>query len=186
MITRSGTQRLAALLGLSAVWLLLSCGPALAHARLVETYPPDGDILAEPPEQVQLLFSEPVKAEFDPIEVYDQGGDRVDEDDAQVAPNDRRLLVVDLFEELPDSSYIVEWRVTSADGHPVSGVYGFAVGASEADSGEAAGEPIEPIERFTEQEEAGSLGHYIHFVALALGALILLALTLLRRRKGAT
>ena len=185
MTTRPGTRRLAALLGLSAVWLLLSCGPALAHARLVETYPADGDALAKPPEQVQVLFSEPVEAEFDPIKVQDQGGDRVDEDDARIAPNNRRLLVVDLLEELPESSYTVEWRVTSADGHPVSGVHEFVVDASVAGAGEATREPIEPIERSAEQEGANSVGHYIHFVGLGLGALILLALTLLRRRKGA-
>ncbi len=175
-------RRLAALLGLSAVWLLMLCGPALAHARLVETYPDDGDALAESPDQVQLLFSEPIEAEFDPLKVYDQVGDRVDEDDARIAPNNRRLLVVDLLEELPESSYRVEWRVTSADGHPVSGAYGFVVNVSAAD----AGEPIEPVERFTEQGEVSSLSHYIHFVALGLGVLGLLALMLLRRRKDAT
>jgi MYXO-CTERM domain-containing protein len=182
---RPGTRRLAALLGLSAVWLLLSCGPALAHARLVETYPADGDALAEPPEQAQLLFSEPIEAEFDPVKVQDQGGDRVDESDARIAPNNRRLLVVDLLEELPESSYTVEWRVTSADGHPVSGAYEFVVDASAAGAGEATREPIQPIERSAEQEEAGSVGHYIHFVALGLVVLALLALALLRRRKGA-
>jgi len=148
---------------------------------LVETYPADGDALAKSPEQVQLLFSEPVEAEFDPVEVYDQGGGRVDEDDARVNPDNRRLLVEDLLKELPESSYTVEWRVTSADGHPIDGAYGFAVDGA----GEAAGEPIEPVERSAEQEEAGSAAHYIHLVALGLGALALLALTLLRRRKGA-
>ena len=186
MTTRSGTRRLAALLGLSAVWLLLLGGPALAHARLVETYPADGDTLAEPPEQVQLLFSEPIEAEFDPIKVQDQGGNRVDEDDARIAPSNRRLLVADLLEELPEGSYIAEWRVTSADGHPVSGAYGFAVDASAADVGGAAGEPIEQIERSAGQEEVGSAGHYLHFIVLGFGALALLVLALLRRRKGAT
>ncbi len=184
MITRSaGARRLAALLGLSALWLLLLCGPALAHARLVETYPVNGDALAESPEQVQLLFSEPVEAEFDPIKVQDQGGERVDEDDARIVPNNRRLLVVDLLEELSESSYTVEWRATSADGHPISGMYRFTVNASAV--GEAVGEPIESIERSAEQEEVDSVGHYIHFITVGLGALALLVLALLRRRKSA-
>jgi methionine-rich copper-binding protein CopC len=179
LTTRSGTRRLAALLGLSAVWLLLLGGPALAHARLVETYPADGDTLAEPPEQVQLLFSEPIEAEFDPIKVQDQGGNRVDEDDARIAPSNRRLLVADLLEELPEGSYIAEWRVTSADGHPISGAYGFAVGASAAGG---VGEPIESIERSADQEETGgSNTHIIHVVVLGLGVLVILVLTLLRK-----
>jgi len=179
LTTRSGPRRLAALLGLSAAWLLLLGGPALAHARLVETYPADGDTLAEPPEQVQLLFSEPIEAEFDPIKVQDQGGNRVDEDDARIAPSNRRLLVADLLEELPEGSYIAEWRVTSADGHPISGTYRFAVGTSAAGG---VGEPIESIERSADQEETGdSNTHIIHVVVLGLGALVILVLTLLRK-----
>jgi methionine-rich copper-binding protein CopC len=181
------TWRLAAFFGLSAAWLLLSCGPALAHARLVETYPADGGTLVEPPEQVQLLFNEPVEAEFNPIEVYDQGGERVDEDDARVSPNDARLLVVDL-EELSEGSYTVEWRVTSADAHPISGTYGFAVDASAADADAGAGESIELIERSAEQEETGSTWGLIPAVVLGgvllVGALAVAGFVTLRRRKG--
>jgi methionine-rich copper-binding protein CopC len=146
-------RRAAALLGLSATWVLLLCGPVLAHARLVETYPVDGEALAEPPEQVQLRFNEPVEAEFDPIEVYDQEGDRVDEEDARVSPEDRRLLVADLG-ELSEGSYTVEWRIASADGHPIDGEYEFAMNTSAAGTG--AGNPIAPVERSVEQDEAGS------------------------------
>ena len=169
---------LAALLGVSAVWLVLSCAPALAHARLEEAYPADGSTLSGSPEQVQLLFNEPVEAEFDPLKVYDQGGDRVDEDNARVSPNNRKLLVVNL-EELPEGSYTVDWRVTSADGHPVTGTRRFTVDSSAA---EDVGEPIEPIERSAEQEEASGLNaHIIHTVVLGLGALVVLVLVLRRK-----
>jgi copper resistance protein C len=182
---KPGTWRLVALLGLSAAWLLLSCAPALAHARLVETYPTGGEILAEPPEQVQLLFNEPIEAEFEPIEVYDQGGERVDEDDARVSPNDAKLLVADLG-GLSEGSYTVEWRVTSADAHPISGTFGFTVNAS-ADADPDAGEPIEPIERSAEQEETGSAQDLVPTVVLGIllvGALVVARLVVLRRRKG--
>ena len=184
MTTRFNVRRPAALLGLSAVWLLLSCGQAFAHARETETYPADGDALAETPEQVQLRFSEPVEAEFDPIEVYYQEGDRVDEDDARASPDDRRLLVADL-EELPEGSYTVEWRVTSADGHPVDGRFEFAVDASAAGAG--AGSPIAPIERSVEQEEAGSVWSSLTVTILAILLVCALAaagLVVLRRRRS--
>ena len=180
------TRRLAALFGLSAVWLLLVCGLALAHARLVETYPADGGTLVEPPEQVQLLFNEPVEAEFNPVEVYDQGGDRVDEDDARVSPNDVRLLVADLG-ELSEGSYTVEWRVTSADAHPISGASEFVVVTSAAGAAEGAGEPIEPIERSAEQEETRSTWGTNQVAVsglLLVGVLVLAGLVVLRRRKG--
>jgi methionine-rich copper-binding protein CopC len=179
-----GMRRLVALLALSAAWLLLSCVPALAHARLVETYPADGDILGKPPEQVQLLYSEPVDAGFDPVKVYDRGGYQVDEGDARVAPDNRKLLVVDL-DELSESSYTVEWRVTSVDGHPVNGEYGFDVDPSALDA--SAGDPIEPIERSTEQEGTGPAWGTILTVTLGVllvGALVVVGLVGLRRRKG--
>lgn len=186
MTTRTANRRPAALLlGLSAVWMLLSCGPAFAHARLTETYPADGDALAEPPEQVQLRFSEPVGAEFDPIEVYDQEGDRVDEDDARVSPEDRRLLVADLGEP-GEGSYTVGWRVTSADGHPVDGGFEFAVDASAVGAG--AGSPIAPVERSAEQEEeAGSMwGAVLAILAVLLVCVLAVAgLVVLRQRRSA-
>lgn len=184
MTARSNTWRPMALLGLSAVWLLLSCVPALAHARLTEAYPADGEALVEPPEQVQLRFNEPVDAEFDPIEVYDREGDRVDEDDARVSTDDRRLLVADLG-ALPEGSYTVEWRVTSADGHPIDETFEFAVDASATDA--EAGVPIAPIERSAEQEDTGSM--WGNVLAAILGVLLVCALAaagllVLRRRRS--
>jgi copper transport protein len=170
-----------ALFGLSSAWLLLLCGPALAHARVVETYPTDGSTLAEPPEQVQLLFNEPIEAEFDPVGVYDQGGDRVDEDDARVSPNNAKLLVADLG-ELSEGSYTVEWRVTSADAHPVSGAYEFGVSPSAADAGEGAVAPIEAIERSADKEEA-DLAWGTILAVLIVGTLVAVGLAMLRRRK---
>lgn len=184
-MTRVGVRRSAALLlGLSAVWLLWGCGPALAHARLTETYPADGDALAEPPEQVQLRFNEPIEAEFDPIKVNGQEGDRVDEEDARMSADDRRLLVADL-RELPEGSYTVEWRVASADGHPIDGGYEFVVDASAAGIG--AGSPIAPIERSVEQREAGSRWGGVLvpiFGILLVCALAVAGLAMLRRRRS--
>ncbi|HEX2054795.1 MAG TPA: copper resistance protein CopC [Actinomycetota bacterium] len=178
--------RLAALLGLSAVWLVLVCVPVMAHATLIETYPANGNTLAESPEQVQLRFDEPVEAEFDPIEVYDRQGNRVDRGNARVYPDDARVVVVDL-EELPEGSYTVDWRVTSADGHPVSGTYGFAVDASAAGT-EGVGNPIvqvDPIEQPAEQQQTGSARGIIRTLVLGLllvGALVVAGFVVLRRR----
>ncbi len=158
------------------MWLFLSCTPALAHARLVETYPADGSDVPVSPGQVQLLFNEPVQAEFDPLKVYDQEGERVDEANARMSPNNRKLLVVDL-EELPEGSYTVDWRVTSTDGHPISGARRFAVEASATGSLE---EPIESIERSAEQEASGGGVHYTHVVGLGLAGLVVLVVALLR------
>src|SRR3712207_3620642 len=155
MTPRAGSRWLLTLLWLSAVWLLLSCVPALAHARLVQEEPADGATLAESPDRVELRFSEPVDAEFSPLEVRDSDGNRVDKDNARVDPDDARVLVVDL-KELTEGSYTVQWRVTSIDGHVVEGSYGFAVTDARGDqppndAREAGGQPA--------KEHAGHAGH---------------------------
>jgi copper transport protein len=110
---KSATKRRAALIaGLAAAWLVLACAPALAHANLVEASPPQGGEVSRPPERVELHFSEPVDAEFDPVVV--------------------RGVLADV-ERLSKGSYTVKWRVTSIDGHVVEGRYDFAVLAAGED-----------------------------------------------------
>ncbi len=184
MAVGSSTRRSAALFGLSVVWLLLLCGPALAHAELIETNPADGDTLAESPEQVQLRFTEPIEAAFDPVKVYDQQGNRVDEDDARVDPDDAKILVAGL-EELPNGSYTVEWRVTSIDGHIVNDTYQFAVAASAEQSSVAIHTDHEGSEEPSsapQESVEGSSIHTIHLAILGIVALVVLVVALVRRR----
>ncbi|MDX6380518.1 MAG: hypothetical protein QOI57_1542, partial [Rubrobacteraceae bacterium] len=113
-------------------------------------------------------------------------GNRVDEDNARISPNNATLLLIDLKESLSKGSYTVEWRVTSADGHPVNGTYRFAVAASAAGSEEGTGKPIEPIERSAKQEEEGSQeGGIIQAAILGvvlIGAVAVAGYVVLRRR----
>lgn len=138
MATGAARRRLALLSALSAVWVLLSCAPALAHANLVSSSPPAGSETPAPPGRVELRFNEPVNAEFDPLVVRDSDGKRVDEGDARVDPQDARVVLATL-EELSAGSYTVEWRVTSIDGHVVEGRYGFAVTGADGPSDEGRG-----------------------------------------------
>jgi copper resistance protein C len=195
MVSRAGSRRLVALLCLSAVWLLLSCVPALAHARLVQEEPADGATLAESPDRVELTFSEPVDAEFSPLEVRNSEGERVDEDNARIDPADARVLIVDL-EDLSEGSYTVEWRVTSIDGHVVEGEYQFAVTEAEEAQppGDARGEGQKDEEHagHNEREPAAQDGAQeasapiLLYSALSLGVLAVVAaaylLTRLARR----
>lgn len=192
-------RRLAIILGLSAAWLSLWCAPALAHAKLLQADPDRGDRLSQPPEQVRLQFNEPIEAEFTPLKVFGPQGDRVDRGNARIDPNDARAVIVDL-KTLPESSqpriYTVEWRVTSADGHPVNDTYGFTVvgvgtdasqSTDQADAGavgvseEQTSDGAEPGSEGQQDNTGGLLSHALHIVALGLGAVILLVVALLRR-----
>jgi copper transport protein len=130
---KSATKRRGAVVaGLACAWLLLACAPVLAHANLVEASPPQGSQVSKPPERVELRFSEPVDAEFDPVVVRAAGGTRVDARDARLDPNDARVVLADLG-RVPEGFYTVEWRVTSIDGHVADGRYDFAVVAAGED-----------------------------------------------------
>jgi methionine-rich copper-binding protein CopC len=185
MTSRTGGRRLVALMGLSAAWLLLSCVPALAHARLVQEEPPDGATLAESPDRVELRFSEPVAAEFSPLEVRDSDGKRVDKDDARVDPDDARVLLAGL-KELSEGSYTVKWRVTSIDGHVVEGRYGFAVtdaGGDQppSDARGAKGQPAEEHAGHAERGPAAQAGARVSsapilaYSALSIGVMAVVA-----------
>jgi methionine-rich copper-binding protein CopC len=194
MTPRAGGRRLMALMGLSAVWLLLSCIPVLAHARLVQKEPADGAALAESPDRVKLRFSEPVDAQFSPLEVRNSEGERVDEDNARVDPDDARVVIVDL-KQLPEGSYIVEWRVTSLDGHVVDGRYEFTVtagadhtdepaNASRAAGGDSQDAGLRPESRAgptAQQDASAAIIHGAPLVPLVLAVLVLLTWVLRRR-----
>jgi len=180
-----------AFVGLSFVWLVLLCAPALAHASLLETDPADGAKLSEPPKQVQLRFNEPIEAEFTPVKVLDQQGNRVDRDDAQVGSDDRRTVMAGL-KELAKGTYTVQWRVISADTHPVNGSYEFSVTGAATDEAQGAIEAVvsskdqssdqaEPGSEAQQQDTSGWSAHLVHIVGLGVGALILLVFALRRK-----
>lgn len=131
---RCRATALAALVAASALWALFLGGTALAHAGLEGASPEYDETVPRPPREVRLTFNEPVRAEFDPLEVYAPGGERADAGDASADPDDPAVVAVALKGGLPAGDYRVEWRVTSADGDPIDGEYRFT--AREA--GEAA------------------------------------------------
>ncbi len=119
-----------AAVALGLVLVAASASPAAAHASLVSVDPPDGARLDESPDVVRLTFSEPVSAELGGVRVLDADGDQVQEGAARVAGAE---VEVDLAPDLPDGTYVVSYRVISADGHPVRGGSVFGVGAGEVD-----------------------------------------------------
>lgn len=109
-------------------WNLASASPALAHAELASSEPSSSARLQEAPDRVTLRFTEAVSLDLGFLRVLDEDGDRVDNDDAGHGGGDQRTLTVGLRGALPDASYIVTYRVLSADSHPVEGAYSFVVG----------------------------------------------------------
>ena len=142
MALRNLVRRATPLAALVVVLVILPSVPAQAHAGLLEASPDDGESLPRPPEEVRLRFNQAVRAEFDPVKVLDEDGDRMDEGDARTEPGNPEVVVASL-KDLPEGSYTVEWRVTSSDGDPVDADYGFVVANSdvEADEGNEGAAP---------------------------------------------
>lgn len=118
------------LLGVVLALASLAGGPpAGAHAALVATTPGDGDRLDRGPTEVVLTFSESVSAGPGAVRVLGADGGRVDRGGVNVQGE---TVVVPLEGGLADGTYIVAWRVVSADSHPINGAFTFGVGEAAA------------------------------------------------------
>lgn len=110
-------------------WLLLLAlalpGQAVAHASLLGSEPADGASLDAAPRSVLLRFDEPVS----PIALLLVGPDGTP---VPLGPTQAEgsVLRADVPAGLRGGVYLLSWRVTSADSHPVAGTAAFGVGAA--------------------------------------------------------
>ncbi|MFZ0158349.1 MAG: copper resistance CopC family protein, partial [Kineosporiaceae bacterium] len=103
--------------------------PAQAHSGVRSIEPADGSTLTTAPQAVRLTFTENVLAGTAQLRVTGPGGQVATEPVTQ-GPR----VVGPLPRELPNGAYTVLWRVTSADGHPISGSFGFVLAVAGATS----------------------------------------------------
>lgn len=117
-------------LGLLVFGLGASPGVASAHAQLESSIPGQSAVLLVPPNQVVLHFGEPVEIDFGSLRVIGPAGQRVDAGAALHPGGDTHSVANALPPDLADGTYVVAWRVISADSHPVHGAYVFSVGTA--------------------------------------------------------
>jgi copper transport protein len=120
----------------SLVGLVAAAGPAAAHASLEGGSVEDGQVLEVAPEEVVLDFNQHVTATRSGLRVFDAAGERVDEGGTATVGGARDRVQVELADDLPDGAYVLTYRVTSADGHPIAGALVFSVGEEVAASDE--------------------------------------------------
>jgi copper transport protein len=126
---RPGPRRLLVVAGLVALLhaliLLVGASPASAHASLIGTDPAEGEVLAKTPDVVTFTFDERVSLSDQSIRVFDAQGEPVSAE----ATSEDTVVSADLPDELDDGTYVVTYRVVSADGHPIAGSLTFSIGA---------------------------------------------------------
>jgi len=116
-----------------ALLVLLVCAPgAGAHATIIRTTPADRSVVASAPRTVEIRWSEAVDLGPDSVRLLDATGGALDTPEPTRAGGDASTAVLRLPAGLKDGTYVVAWRVTSADSHPVSGAFSFSVGAPSA------------------------------------------------------
>ena len=118
--------RLVLALVVGALGIVLAAGPAAAHATLLQTTPPNEEVVERAPGKIDLRFSEAVRASSGGIKVFGPEGDRADRGSVQRAEGGTILSApVDAGSR---GTYTVAWRVTSDDGHTITGSFVFHVG----------------------------------------------------------
>jgi copper transport protein len=106
--------------------LLGPASPASAHAALVATDPANGTIVPDAPNKITLTFSESVQLVSGKIQVLGPDNKRAD---AGEPKQDGDTVTIPLRSGGGRGTYLVSYRVISADSHPVGGTITYSVGA---------------------------------------------------------
>lgn len=100
---------------------------ASAHSALVGSDPADGASVAVGPPTVTLTFNEPLQESFPALTVVGPDRNYWQEGEPTVTG---RTISTSLRELGPAGEYLINYRVTSADGHPVEGQLRFTLTAA--------------------------------------------------------
>lgn len=115
--------RMSVVLGMFVLSGALFGGPVGAHSKGETTVPADGAVLTDTPPVIAMTFDAPMRITV--LRLTDGAGEEHD-----VERHSGLDAVMELSATpapLPAGDYTVEWRGLSADGHPMSGAFGFTV-----------------------------------------------------------
>jgi len=162
-------HKLYARLAFVVVALLTVLAPAQiasAHAILLTSEPAPSAVLDQSPTEIALFFNEFIDTVFGKIRILDSTGNVV-----QVVKPIRdaanHTIVRAPISTLEEGTYVVVWRVASADSHPVQGSFAFQIGNTSSD--------VSAISKYQELERHGlaSLFNVIRWVTY-LGVVLLI------------
>ena len=166
---------IAVLTAVLCIWGLAVAPQASAHATVVSTDPADGALLATAPARVTATYSEAVSLQLGALRVFAPDGTQVEVGTADHLNGKPDTASVPLKAGLKNGTYVVSWRVISADSHPVRGAWEFSIGTTSApNSGGARATPSGSRTVGVVYGIARWLA-YLGFAALVGGALLLIA-----------
>ena len=106
---------------------MAGAGVASAHATRLATDPVENSELTKAPEKVSATFNEALQQSFAAMTVVGPDGNLWSTGDPHV---DGAVVSVGVLPLGPSGTYTVNYRVTSADGHVVSGSWSFTMTVS--------------------------------------------------------
>lgn len=124
--SRPPRRVLGTIVGLAAAGglVLATAAPAAAHNVLVESAPEDEATLDSAPDQVDLAFNEEVLDGGNGIVVTGPDGSTYEDGEVQI-DGDKASIALSPLDQSGD--YTVNYRIISADGHPLEDSLGFTV-----------------------------------------------------------
>lgn len=169
--------RSALVLAGALVGVLLATAPAAAHNELVSSNPTDQQRVARTPSAVVLTFNEPAVAMGTQVIVTGPAGP-VQLGVPQLVDNS---VTQPLQGGAAAGTYTVSWRVTSVDGHPISGELSFT--AAAAGAGQPSVPPTGPGSDAGAADASGSPGLAVTLSA-ALGIAVIAGVVVWLARRG--
>jgi copper transport protein len=149
-------------------WAVLLPGMAGAHARVRSSTPADGATLAVAPTQVVLEFSGTVSVQRGSVEVFAPDGSRVDV--GAPISTQAGARVTQAIDASDAGTFGVAYRVSSEDGHVITGSLSFSVGAAGGsdDTAVAATRDATRVDRTV--QAAFSSARFVEILALLVAA----------------
>ncbi len=135
MRTEMMLRKLLARLALVIVALLTVLAPAQiasAHAILLTSEPAPSAVLDQSPTEIALFFNEFVDTVFGKVRILNSSGNVV-QTVKPVHDASNQSIVRAPISPLEPGTYVVVWRVASADSHPVQGSFAFQIGNISTD-----------------------------------------------------
>lgn len=175
------------MVALVAAASLILVGPAArAHTELVDSSPQAGQRLTATPDTIELVFNERVEADLATVVLVP--GEADDMTLGVIEGSDPTSLISRLPERpaMPPGRWTVSYRVTSSDGHPISGSFEFIVLAAEdeARGRGSAGAPDEapvPALDGDDRDKAPTVSPWLYAVLAVVLAAMILTLAALSR-----
>ena len=134
-LTEMLLRKLLARLAFVVVALLTVLAPAQhasAHAILLTSAPAPSAVLDQSPTEIALFFNEFVDTVFGKIRILNSSGNDV-QTVKPIRDASNQSIVRAPISPLEPGTYVVIWRVASADSHPVQGSFSFQIGNTSAD-----------------------------------------------------